>query len=129
MNKCNGCPDPGLIPTDNVYYSGNYLPNLGIQPNTILTQALVIIDNYLGSFTAPTGLIKSGVNTQTANGNDLSYSFPHTLGAMPDSLSLDPITNQSDYSVTHDATNITVTYSIAPSQGDVISWYWIVTKN
>lgn len=48
-NKCNRKCSP-LIGSDNVYYEGEYLPNLGVQTNTSLTTILQILNAiYSGS--------------------------------------------------------------------------------
>lgn len=130
--KCNEC-ECGLIPTDRVYYSGEYLPNLQVPPNMILTEVLELIDNYLGQFNPPIVdlNVNSGVVTMIGDGETLEFSFPHSLGVMPTSISVDPktIAASDNYSVTHNINNITVSFSVAPSPDEVLEWYWIAIKS
>jgi len=46
QRKACNCEDP-CISTDDVYYAGPNLPGSGIQTNTILTEALEIMDNEI----------------------------------------------------------------------------------
>lgn len=134
MAPCKKCSTvaPTLKPTDEVYYSGEYLPRLGINTGDLLTGILVKIDAALAVVPGSSNdLVHAGVSTQTADGVQKAFSWNHNLGDQPSGVTVVATSNTNNQSFTTSWTlsQITVTYSIAPSQGDTISWSYIAVKN
>lgn len=132
--KCTIIP-PLLKPTDQVYYSGNYLAGLDINTGDILTGIIVKINNAISVIPSTTyDKIKAGNVTRTADGSAKSFTFLHnldTIPLLPDGVSVVATStgNIQDYKVNFDDQYIMVIYSVAPSNGDVISWSYIAVKN
>lgn len=120
------------ITTDDVIYSGSFLPTLNVMPNSDLTDILNKIEIFASSVSGGGSnyTIKGGISNQTANGLTLSFNIPHTLGQIPDTYSVQAANTQTanNFSVTISLTNLTITYSVAPSQGASLSWVWQVIK-
>lgn len=68
----------------------------------------------------------TGSATPAANGILTSFSFAHGLGSAPSYANVSPgnALSAALFSVTSDATNITVTYAAAPLTG-ALSFKWI----
>lgn len=126
MTRCTS-PTPGQINTDDVFYTGSYLPNLDINTNTNLTTIIELLNTVFGSSNYT---IKGGDNTQIADGLTTIFQIPHTLGSTPDTYSVEA-SNQNaaaNFSVTSNSTNLILTYPVAPSEDATLSWNWQVTK-
>lgn len=131
MGKCEKI-EPNQVNSNDVYYTGPYLPTLDIETNSNITLALQAIEAWAASFTGGSSdyIIKGGTNNQTADGLTLVFTIPHTLGQVPTSAFVAPKNQNttSNFSYTTDLTNITITYPVAPSQNTSLSWFWQVTK-
>lgn len=128
---CNcGQKNTDKVTSDNIIYSGSFLPTLNIMPNDNLTDILGTIDTYLSTFIGGDYIIKGGINTQTADGLTLVFNIPHTLGQVPTTYSVEPTNQQTanNFSITTTLTNLVITYPVAPSQGTNLSWAWQVIK-
>lgn len=131
MGRCTNNQITSQVNTNDVVYTGAYLPTLQIQSNSNLTNILQTLDTFLANFSGGSNYtIRGGTSTQTANGLTLVFNIPHGLGAIPDTYSVDPINTQtaSNFSVSVNITNIIITYSVAPSQNTILSWVWQVIK-
>lgn len=131
MKKCTPIL-PSQVKTDNVLYSGDHLPFLNINTNDQLTGILVKIDAALAILSGTTyDLINAGTPTSTGNGTSLSFTFPHGLGATPSGISVVAMStgSQQTFKTSFDSTNITVSYSLAPSSGEQLTWAFIAVKN
>jgi len=78
------------------------------------------------------GLNTKGTNTQSGvGGSTITYNIPHGLGVTPTYARADAKNAASAgiQFVTWDATNIIITYSVAPASGtNNLSWGWIAFK-
>lgn len=125
MKRCK-IIEPRQIDSNDVYYSGEYLPNLNINTQATLTTILQTLDVLTGI----NYLIKGGINTQTADGLTTVFNIPHTLGSTPNTYSVEAASQNSasNFSVTTNSTNLIITYPVAPSQDASLSWSWQVIK-
>lgn len=125
MERCK-IIEPKQIDSNDVYYSGEYLPNLDINTQATLTTILQTLDTLAGI----NYLIKGGINTQTADGLTTVFNIPHTLGSTPNTYSVEAASQNSasNFSVTTNSTNLIITYPVAPSQDALLSWSWQVIK-
>lgn len=71
-----------------------------------------------------------GTYTTTGNGLLKEFTFSHNLQQTPDSVIATPNNSNTPTvtEVTYNQTTITIKTSIAPSQGDSISYNWIAIK-
>lgn len=130
-SKCD-CEDLFPISTDDVEYTGSFLPNLNIVTGTNLTVALGIIDNLIGSLAIPNiSEVVGGTATATADGVQRVFTIPHPLGVVPSGVVVNATDedNSSNFIISFTDTQISIEYSVAPSQGDEISWSWIAVVN
>jgi len=82
---------------------------------------------YVGPLTAPNRGHNGGLATFNGTGSQLAFQIPHYLFAAPNVLDVIPNTTGAlgNYTVTADATNITITYVVAPPSGTSnIKFYW-----
>lgn len=65
------------------------------------------------------GINAAGVSTQSGNSSTTVFNIPHGLSGIPDFVTVTPasVDARGEYITTKDATNIIVTYPIAPSTG------------
>lgn len=69
-----------------------------------------------------------GISTQSGDGSDKVFEIPHGLFGTPVDYDVRPITADAfgAYSLSVDATNITITYVIAPPNGSSnLKWKWV----
>lgn len=129
--KCSHT-EPRLKPTDEIYYSGEHLPHLGINTGDILTGVLKKIDEALSVMPGESyDLIRAGNHTLFGDGLKISFTFPHNLGAMPDGVCVvaSNKNNMHNFKTEFNSLVITVTYSIAPGAGETLNWSYIAVKN
>ena len=127
MGRCQKCETEGQIDSNDVFYTGSYLPDLDIQTNTNFTQVLQKINDLFGG---NLGLnIQSGNFVQSSDGLTLIYQIPHNLGGIPTGISVQSLNqNSPNFTVSYNFNYITITYTVAPSLGDQISLSWIAIK-
>ncbi len=70
--------------------------------------------------------MNTGTSTPAANGVLTSFTIPHGLGAVPKyaNVAVGNVLSSALYFVSSDATNITVTYAVAPLAG-ALAFSWI----
>lgn len=134
MAPCKKCSTvaPTMKPTDEVYYSGEYLPRLDVNTGDPLTGILVKIDQALSVIPDITyELVRGGSVTMVGDGVQKVFQFNHNLGDLPSGISVVATSsnNVQVFKSNWNLTQIIVTYSVAPSNGDTISWTYIAVKN
>lgn len=139
-NICIYTPDPNILTQAKVnrefallHRTLCYLMSLSTSSNgpTGGVAGQVLVSNGATPSTFQTVFTK-GTSSFTANGTTSVLTIAHGLGSVPSNVqltNLEPLTqNLLNRTITLDATNITVTYSIAPLAGENAIYHWIAYK-
>jgi hypothetical protein len=96
----------------------------------------MIVDNSAATIIAKNNLgyinEKTGLATSSGNGTTTAFTIPHGLTVTPNYVNIIPSNPSSmgNYTITVDATNITITYATSPATGtNNLSWYWEAKYN
>lgn len=71
--------------------------------------------------------LRGGIFTTSGDGVETVFTIPHGAVNMPTSFSVEPQTDDAKaaHMVSIDSTNITITYDVAPPEGDLV-FVWMV---
>jgi len=123
-------------PTTNITTTNTTISANGTAPQLPNDASLFL--NGVGNWTAPVGTasgasgngsIIRGVATKTGNGSTKVFTIAHGMSTTPTAYFVDPTSVDALGSFTRsvDATNITITYSVAPPSGTSnLTYTWVV---
>lgn len=112
--------DTGAGENNVIIIQGNWKTTDGLTKITSSDSIVKITDQRQGAIT-------EGVETQSGDGSDTTFTIAHGCFTTPTTFDIRPLTTAAEgpYDVTVDDTNITVTYPFAPiSATDNLKWKW-----
>lgn len=103
-----------------------YIFTGAMSPSSIANTKIASTNGTVRIIDERKGAKNGGTATATGTGSATTFTIAHGLFAAPSNVSVTPNNLASKYDwITKDSTNITINYSVAPSNATALSWFWM----